>query len=152
MTIDFSSYIAIGALVVSISTTILSVLAFRHQRKEFFINSITMKRLDYMDRITTLLENFIDAYYSKDANTAERLNSKIQMNFSPVNQDHADLAQIMNDCVAALKNGSSYDINKLIIITQVFFKNIWEQIKIESFSRKFKKNKYSSGESDKVIL
>ena len=143
------SIVAITIAIISIS---ISILSFAHTKRELYVRTITDKRIKNMETLTGLLQNFIESYSKGDIEEAKKTRCFIAMYFSPGNSAQSAVLMKIDKIIQTMKVGEQNDIINvygLIETSQIMFKNIWEESRAETYSRKFRKNKFNQGYNEK---
>lgn len=125
---------------ISIAAIIISLMTFRFHRRELFAKYITAQRVKHLDDYKNNLSDFLEACICKNYESAKLSSIKLKLLFSPVSYLHREMSNLLDDSLNRLQKGEDIDSQSLLDKMQIIIKNEWEQMKIESGSKKFISN------------
>lgn len=125
----------------SIMAIIVSLMTYRFHKRELFVKYITAQRVKHIEDYKDNLYNFIEACIHNDYELAKLSSIKLELQFSPVSYLHQDMSVLLNEALKSLQEGRDVESQSILLQKmQQIIKNEWEQMKIESGRKKFKKN------------
>ncbi len=124
----------------SIVAIIISLMTYRFHRRELFAKYITAQRVTHIEDYRNNLSDFLEACINKNYKVAKISSIKLKLLFSPVSYLHREMSDLLDDSLNRLLKGKRIDSQPLLDKMQIIIKNEWEQMKIESGSKKFISN------------
>lgn len=115
-------------------------MTYRFHRRELFAKYITAQRVKHLDDYKNNLSDFLEACICKNYESAKLSSIKLKLLFSPVSYLHREMSNLLDDSLNRLQKGENIDSQSLLDKMQIIIKNEWEQMKIESGSKKFISN------------
>lgn len=121
----------------SIVAIIVSLMTYRFHRRELFTKYITAQRVTHLEAYRNNLSAFLEACISRNYEAAKISSIKLKLLFSPVSYLHREMSNLLDDSLNRLLSDEDIDSQSLLDKMQIIIKNEWEQMKIESGSKKF---------------